>query len=184
MLAARLIGVLEATRQAMRGRKPMLEDYAELLHGVHTVLVEAGLEGLAEAPFRLLGPINDHLRGVPSSALMPRGPKQNWATEKINLVWFALEAVAQAMALGRDERAAIRLVLPFLRRELANVTVGTVAEWRHEQQRQMGSRLPKAVFDRLSTGLPPYAGETPEARLRWLLDVLDQSTRLSHPTRR
>ena len=104
-------------------------------------------------------------------------------TWKVNLIVFSVQAVDQAMALTPSigEGAAIRLVLPIVRRRLPDAKVNTIRNWRGELQRKSSRpSLPEGAHTRCARGLPSEAGDTAETRLEWLLRMLDASIRERH----
>jgi hypothetical protein len=177
-----MIRHLEAARREMYATGLELKHVGWILDELRKALIAKGRMDLVEVPDEIMLELNNVARDAPS--LLFRKGGRGWPTPKVNLVWLALEAVRQAMALTppMSEADAALLVLPIVQRQLPDTTAATITNWRGELQRKTGrSTLPAAVAERYRKGLPPNYGDTPKARLENLLGVLNRSIRESPP---
>lgn len=181
-LPSGLVAALEASLREMRAGdgEPELKHLSRIVYEVHRALIVDGRQDLAEVTFKVLEPINDVLLGIVPPMFTPKDPRRTMPTWKVNLIVFSVLAVDQAMALTppENEAAAIRRVLPIVRRRLPDTKVNTIRNWRGELQRKSSRpSLPPGAQIRYDGGLPTEAGDTAEARLNWLLGLLDASIR-------
>jgi hypothetical protein len=180
-----LIPDLEAAlREFEETGGPEIKHLCWILDDLAKTLLAAGRPDLVEVPRAILVEINDLYQGWVPSMFTPEKPiRASWPTWRVSLVWYSLAAIDEAMARGEMERAAIRRLLPFLKPKLPEVTTERLANWRHEMQRKSGSpRLPGALVRRYRRGLPPTAGDTPDARLAWCIGMIERPIfRGQHP---
>jgi hypothetical protein len=151
----------QLTRDRQAGQPATLVHIAHLVNALGKVTQFEDAE-LTRTVLWLLEPLNDLFRGG-----------TNLSTTEANLRADALKAIA----LAPDKKRAMREVHVLLRRRLPHVTFSMVQSWHRDRQRSRGrARTDPAVQTRLDLGLPPEAGDTDEARYRWLIARLRQAT--------
>jgi hypothetical protein len=167
-------------RELKEGQQLKLIHITAVLDAVGRVASYEDAE-LARTVMQLMMPFNDVLRGILPEIFKPAKPGETLSTSRVNFIIDAVRLVDQAMDEAGDhrkERDAIRLVLPVVRKRLADAQVATIQSYRGELQRKTSrSALPKGAIDRYRKQLPAEAGDTPQKRFAWLMARLERAAK-------